>query len=188
MSNLRQVILTATISCVATALTLMLVHSYVQQSKVKRIRDEFAVPDWSTLDLTSDNEPKAEAELILNEQLTRTLAFLGPEPSLKLRSSFIIVIGLGGVGSHAVTMLLRSGVQRIRLVDFDQVTLSSLNRHAVATRADVGLSKVVVVKNHLNRIIPSAQIEACVELFSASSASRLLADKPDFVLGNLNMI
>ena len=56
----------------------------------------------------------------------------------KLRSSFVVVIGLGGVGSHTAHMLLRSGVQYLRIIDFDQVTLSSLNRHAVATQADVG--------------------------------------------------
>lgn len=32
-----------------------------------------------------------------------------------------MVIGLGGVGSHAASMLLRSGVGRLLLVDFDQV-------------------------------------------------------------------
>lgn len=41
----------------------------------------------------------------------------------------MIVVGLGGVGSHAAHMLARSGVGRLRLVDFDQVTLSSLNRY-----------------------------------------------------------
>ena len=34
-----------------------------------------------------------------------------------------MIIGLGGVGSHAAHMLLRSGVGRLRLVDFDQVHL-----------------------------------------------------------------
>ena len=33
----------------------------------------------------------------------------------------MVVIGLGGVGSHAASMLLRSGVGRLLLVDFDQV-------------------------------------------------------------------
>lgn len=37
---------------------------------------------------------------------------------------------------------VRSGVKRLRVIDFDQVSLSSLNRHAVATWADVGLPKV----------------------------------------------
>jgi hypothetical protein len=36
-------------------------------------------------------------------------------------ASYVVVIGLGGVGSHAASMLLRSGVGRLLLVDFDQV-------------------------------------------------------------------
>lgn len=51
-----------------------------------------------------------------------------------------------GVGSHAAHMLLRSGVGRLRLIDFDQVTLSSLNRHATATRKDVGLPKATCLQ------------------------------------------
>ena len=43
-------------------------------------------------------------------------------------------------------MLARNGVQHLRVIDFDQVTLSSLNRHAVATRADVGRPKTEVKK------------------------------------------
>jgi tRNA threonylcarbamoyladenosine dehydratase len=39
-------------------------------------------------------------------------------------------------------MLIRSGVKRIRLIDFDQVTLSSLNRHAVADTTDVGTTLI----------------------------------------------
>ena len=52
------------------------------------------------------------------------------------------MVGLGGIGSHCAHMLARSGIGKLRFVDFDQVTLSSLNRHAIATRADVGISKV----------------------------------------------
>ena len=59
-----------------------------------------------------------------------------------------------GVGSHAAHMLLRSGVGRLRLIDFDQVTLSSLNRHATATRQDVGLPKATCLQ------VPSTPCEA----------------------------
>jgi len=37
-------------------------------------------------------------------------------------------------------------VGRLRLIDFDQVSLSSLNRHAVATRADVGMPKAICLQ------------------------------------------
>lgn len=41
-----------------------------------------------------------------------------------MTASYVVVIGLGGVGSHAANMLLRSGVGRLLLVDFDQVMLT----------------------------------------------------------------
>ena len=46
---------------------------------------------------------------------------LGASGQQHLSRSFVVVVGLGGVGSHAAAMLLRSGVGRMRLVDFDQV-------------------------------------------------------------------
>lgn len=38
-----------------------------------------------------------------------------------IADAFVVVVGLGGVGSHAAHLLLRSGVGRLRLIDFDQV-------------------------------------------------------------------
>jgi tRNA threonylcarbamoyladenosine dehydratase len=64
----------------------------------------------------------------------------------KIRKSTVIVVGLGGVGSHCAHLVARSGVERLILVDFDQVTLSSTNRHATATLRDVGTPKVTAVK------------------------------------------
>ena len=55
--------------------------------------------------------------------------------------SFYHSLIVGGVGSHAANMLVRSGIQKIRIIDFDQVSLSSLNRHALAFISDVGKSK-----------------------------------------------
>lgn len=51
----------------------------------------------------------------------RNIQFFGMESQRKVSESFVVVIGLGGVGSHAASMLLRSGIGRLRLVDFDQV-------------------------------------------------------------------
>eukprot|EP00967_Tisochrysis_lutea_P010546 scaffold12066_cov19-Tisochrysis_lutea.AAC.1 len=53
-------------------------------------------------------------------------------------------------------MLLRSGVGKLRLIDFDQVTVSSLNRHAVATRQDVGIPKATCLGTHFKQIMPEA--------------------------------
>ena len=87
--------------------------------------------------------PKLSEELRA-EQLSRNVLFFGDEGMAKIRGSTVIVVGLGGVGSHAAHLLGRSGVERLVLMDFDQVTLSSTNRHATATLRDVGTPKVEV--------------------------------------------
>lgn len=51
----------------------------------------------------------------------RNVQFFGDAGQLKVHRAFVVVVGLGGVGSHAAAMLLRSGVGKLRLIDFDQV-------------------------------------------------------------------
>lgn len=94
-----------------------------------------------------------------NEQLARVIKYFGEEKFAKMEDSYVLVFGVGGVGSHVVNMLARSGVKRIRIVDFDRVSLSSLNRHSCAVRKDVGTSKVECLKNNINSILPHVQIE-----------------------------
>ncbi|KAJ3214950.1 hypothetical protein HDU67_001038, partial [Dinochytrium kinnereticum] len=71
---------------------------------------------------------------------------------------------------------------RLRLIDFDQVSLSSLNRHAVAKRRDVGIPKAECLANHFSEIFPDTVIEPIVRLFELKAADTLLAGNPDYVL------
>ncbi|KAH1061888.1 hypothetical protein AAZX31_02G228600 [Glycine max] len=125
---------------------------------------------------------------IVSEQLTRNIQFFGFESQQKVTASYVVVIGLGGVGSHAASMLLRSGIGKLLLVDFDQVSLSSLNRHAVATRADVGISKAQCLEEHFSSIFPECQIVAKVLLYDSSTEEEILSGHPDFVLDCIDNI
>ncbi|XP_054798253.1 tRNA threonylcarbamoyladenosine dehydratase 2 isoform X2 [Prosopis cineraria] len=125
---------------------------------------------------------------IVSEHLTRNIQFFGFESQRKVTASYVVVIGLGGVGSHAASMLLRSGVGKLLLVDFDQVSLSSLNRHAVATRADVGIPKAQCLKEHFLSIFPECQIDAKVLLYDTSTEEEILSGHPDFVLDCIDNI
>lgn len=53
-------------------------------------------------------------DYLIREFLARNYAFLGEEGCQNVRDAFVVVVGLGGVGSMAATMLARSGVGRIR--------------------------------------------------------------------------
>lgn len=126
------------------------------------------------------------------EQLARNRVFLTDGGLAKLRNAFVIVVGCGGVGSHATAALARSGCSKIRLIDFDQVTLSSLNRHAVATLADVGTPKVHCLRKRLEQITPWTHFECRNELFGEQSAAAQLSDlngqRPDFVIDAIDNI
>ncbi|RDW62163.1 ubiquitin-protein ligase molybdopterin-converting factor [Coleophoma cylindrospora] len=131
-------------------------------------------------------------ELIL-EQLARNRVFLTDEGLSKLRSAYIVVVGCGGVGSHCTAALARSGVSHIRLIDFDQVTLSSLNRHAVATLADVGTPKVQCLRKRLQQITPWVHFDLRNELYGPAAADVLLGPwedgrKPDYVVDAIDNI
>ncbi|KAG2455067.1 hypothetical protein HYH02_000892 [Chlamydomonas schloesseri] len=85
---------------------------------------------------------------------------------------------------------MRSGVGKLRLIDFDQVTLSSLNRHAVATREDVGTPKATCLEKHFKQILPEADLEAVVEMYTAEREEELLGGpvRPDFVIDAIDNI
>ena len=132
----------------------------------------------------------ARDDEVLREHFTRNTQFWGEEGQARVEGAYVVVVGLGGVGSHAAAMLLRSGVGRLKLVDFDQVSLSSLNRHAVATRADVGLPKATCLARHFEAICPEAHVEAVVAMYDKSMEEAVLGGlrRPDFVLDAIDNI
>lgn len=137
---------------------------------------------------TRSNDSNILKDEIISEQLTRNIQFFGIKSQQKVSESFVVVIGLGGVGSHAACMLLRSGVRKLRLVDFDQVSLSSLNRHAVATRDDVGISKAMCLQKHFSSIFPECEVDARVQLYDSSSEEEILSGHPDYILDCIDNI
>lgn len=77
---------------------------------------------------------------------------------------------------------------KIRLIDFDQVSLSSLNRHATAVQADVGTPKVTSMKNAFGSLAPWVEVDARVELFQEEAAEELLSGNPDYVIDAIDNI
>lgn len=135
-------------------------------------------------------ESRGYDDSLYREQLARNYAFLGEEGMEKLKNQYFVVVGAGGVGSWVVTMLVRSGAHRIKIIDFDQVSLSSLNRHSCADLYDVGLPKVEVLKEHLKKIAPWCNIETCNELWTRENADRLIFGDgtPTFIIDCIDNI
>lgn len=98
------------------------------------------------------------------ERYIRTQALLGSDAMEKLRSSKVIVFGVGGVGGYVVEALARSGVGSIDVVDPDKVSLSNLNRQIIALESTVGRQKTQVIKERVHDIDPSISVH-CYDIF-----------------------
>ncbi|GAA6015712.1 hypothetical protein JCM10207_008771 [Rhodosporidiobolus poonsookiae] len=131
---------------------------------------------------------KKTSEVIVREALARNYAFFGDEKMDAVRDKFVVVVGLGGVGSAAAVMLVRSGIRKIRIIDFDQVSLSSLNRHSTATLAQVGTPKVVSCAEYFASVAPWVEVDARIELFEKDKADELLSGNPDYVIDAIDNI
>lgn len=73
------------------------------------------------------------------------------DTQLRLRQARVVVIGVGGVGSHAALALALSGIGELHLVDHDVVELPNLNRQVLFVEDDIGKLKVEVAVDRLRR-------------------------------------
>ncbi|MBR6387540.1 MAG: tRNA threonylcarbamoyladenosine dehydratase [Thermoguttaceae bacterium] len=93
------------------------------------------------------------------EQFRRTALVLGTDGLARLRCATVTAVGLGAVGSYALEALARSGVGKFRIVDFDVVQPSNINRQLFATHETVGRLKTDVARERVLAINPNAQVE-----------------------------
>lgn len=89
----------------------------------------------------------------------RTELLLGDKIK-KLHNSNIIIFGVGGVGGYVAEMLVRSGVGKLTIVDFDKVDISNKNRQIIALDSTIGKNKVDVLKDRLYDINPECIVTA----------------------------
>ena len=78
--------------------------------------------------------------------------------SEKLKKSKVCILGLGGLGSNVATLLARSGIGYLKLVDFDIVEASNLNRQQYII-SHIGLKKTEAIKTIIKEINPFVEIE-----------------------------
>ena len=88
----------------------------------------------------------------------------------RLRAAHILIVGVGGVGSWCAEALVRTGLERLTLVDDDVVAASNLNRQCPATQATVGRPKVEAMAERLGAINPAAEVQTIVARFSSASS------------------
>jgi tRNA A37 threonylcarbamoyladenosine dehydratase len=118
----------------------------------------------------------------MNERFSRLERMIGPEGLARLQSSFVVVVGLGAVGSYATEALARAGIGRLRLVDFDVIRPSNLNRQLYALETTIGLRKCEVARMRVREINSACQAEALHCFVHKDSLGPVQEGEPDLVV------
>ena len=131
----------------------------------------------------SPRKAENQAELEKVNPLFQRLALLtGVEALEKLAWTSVMVVGIGGVGSWCAEALVRSGVGKITIVDFDTVDVTNVNRQLQATSRTVGCVKVEVLQQRLLEINPRCEVTAWKKIFSRENAGEFGIEKMDYVI------
>lgn len=97
-------------------------------------------------------------------QFVRIIQMLGRDGFQRLQAATVTVAGLGAVGGYVVEALARSGVGRLRLIDYDIIKPSNINRQIFALHETVGRKKCELAVERVLSINPSCHVEG-LDLF-----------------------
>ncbi|MCL1981344.1 MAG: sulfur carrier protein ThiS adenylyltransferase ThiF [Proteobacteria bacterium] len=85
------------------------------------------------------------------------------------------IAGAGGIGSNVAANLVRSGIDGLKIIDFDRVERSNLNRQFYFAD-QIGQFKTEALAENLGRIRPDTQIEVVSTRITAANCRSLFTD------------
>lgn len=94
-----------------------------------------------------------------NDYFNRFTMMLDESAQQKLQNASVIVFGVGGVGGALANFLVRCGIKRIGIVDFDYISPSNINRQLVAFSNNIGKLKVDELEIMLKNINPNVIVD-----------------------------
>lgn len=115
-------------------------------------------------------------------RFARIERLLGRDRLARLTRASVCVVGLGAVGSYATEALARAGVGHLRIVDFDEVRLSNINRQLYATESTLGKKKCELARARILDINPRCQVETLDLFVHDDTIDQVLGGELDLVI------
>ena len=118
--------------------------------------------------LTASETQRYSRHLVLPE--------VGPEGQRRLKSSSVLVVGLGGLGVPAAVYLASAGVGRVGVAESDLVEMSNLQRQFIFSKADLGQRKVDAAEEKLRLINPEIRVTPHPVRLDSSNAMEVIGE------------
>ena len=104
----------------------------------------------------------------------------------RLKSSKVLVIGAGGLGSPVLLYLAAAGVGTIGIIDFDIVDESNLQRQVIHGQSDIGRSKPESARDAINELNPYVKVNLHRERLEVVNAPVIISEYDLIVDGTDN--
>lgn len=121
-------------------------------------------------------------------EFSRTELLIGAEGLENLRNATVMVLGVGGVGSHCIEALARSGVGRLILVDNDKVSQTNINRQSIAYQSTVGEYKTKLMKDRIYDINPVADVVTYETFVLPENLQEIFKKKVDYIVDAIDTV
>lgn len=127
----------------------------------------------------------------MDEIFSRNILFWGEENQKLLSLKHAAVFGLGGVGGFCAEALARAGLGELTIIDFDNVSLSNINRQLVALQSTVGQNKTKLFENRLKDINPDIKLNVVDDFYNGNldlSGVNYVADAIDTMRPKIELL
>lgn len=121
-------------------------------------------------------------------EFSRTELLIGEEGLQRLRHATVMILGVGGVGSHCIEALARSGVGKLILVDNDTVSLTNINRQSIAYHSTVGRYKTRVMKERIADICPQTEVITYELFILPENMEQIFEQRPDYIIDAIDTV
>lgn len=121
-------------------------------------------------------------------EFSRTELLIGEEGLARLQDATVMVLGVGGVGSHCIEALARSGVGTLILVDNDKVSLTNINRQSIAYLSTVGEYKTKLMQERIQDINASARVYTHEKFILPDNLQEIFDRKVDYIIDAIDTV
>ena len=130
--------------------------------------------------------PALEPEELIRYSRHPLLPEIGPSGQARLKSSRVLVIGAGGLGSPLALYLAAGGVGTLGMVDFDLVDVTNLQRQVIHGTSSIGKPKLESARDRIAEINPHVHVETYPLQLTSANALEIFADYDVIVDGTDN--
>lgn len=115
-------------------------------------------------------------------KFTRFEKLVGKNSFDNIKNKTVLVIGIGGVGGYAVESLVRSGIGKIIIVDYDTIDITNINRQIIALDSTIGMKKIDAFEKRINDINKECLVIKYDLFINEDNIETIFQEKIDFIV------